>query len=48
MESKSSFANDCQNQNSYCRSAQDLLLQAMAEWRVDLAFVTEPYFVPGR
>ena len=33
---------------NHCRSAQDLLLQAMAEWQVHVAFVSEPYSVPGR
>ncbi|XP_026746894.1 uncharacterized protein LOC113508120 [Trichoplusia ni] len=28
--------------------AQDLLLQTMAEWSIDVAVVAEPYFVPAR
>ncbi|XP_026746967.1 uncharacterized protein LOC113508210 [Trichoplusia ni] len=28
--------------------AQDLLLQSMAEWSIDVAVVAEPYFVPAR
>lgn len=31
---------------NHCRSAQDLLLQSMAEWGVDIAVVAEPYLVP--
>lgn len=28
--------------------AQDLLVQSMAEWSIQIAIVTEPYFVPSR
>ncbi|XP_046960630.1 uncharacterized protein LOC124530491 [Vanessa cardui] len=31
---------------NHCAGAQDLLLQSMAEWQVDLAVACEPYFVP--
>ncbi|CAH2106187.1 unnamed protein product [Euphydryas editha] len=29
-----------------CAGAQDLLLQSMAEWSIDVAIVAEPYAVP--
>ena len=32
---------------NHCRSAQDLLSQAMAEWSINIAVVTEPYYVPS-
>lgn len=31
---------------NHCAGAQDLLLQTMAEWQVDLAVACEPYYVP--
>ncbi|XP_072934924.1 uncharacterized protein [Epargyreus clarus] len=31
---------------NHCRAAQDLLVQSMAEWLIDVAVVAEPYFVP--
>ncbi|XP_026331708.1 uncharacterized protein LOC113239056 [Hyposmocoma kahamanoa] len=33
---------------NHCARAQDLLVQAMAEWGVAVAAVAEPYFVPPR
>ena len=37
-----------QANTNHCRAAQDLLMQTMAEWLVDLAVVAEPYSIPGR
>ncbi|XP_046978649.1 uncharacterized protein LOC124544227 [Vanessa cardui] len=31
---------------NHCAGAQDLLLQSMAEWGIDLAVACEPYYVP--
>ncbi|XP_050352246.1 uncharacterized protein LOC126774754 [Nymphalis io] len=31
---------------NHCAGAQDLLLQSMAEWEIDLAVTCEPYYVP--
>ncbi|XP_061385255.1 uncharacterized protein LOC133320635 [Danaus plexippus] len=31
---------------NHCAAAQDLLLQSMAEWSINVAVVSEPYFVP--
>lgn len=31
---------------NHCAGAQDLLLQSMAEWLIDIAVVWEPYLVP--
>ncbi|XP_050352214.1 uncharacterized protein LOC126774721 [Nymphalis io] len=31
---------------NHCAAAQDLLLQSMAEWQIDLAVACEPYYVP--
>jgi hypothetical protein len=31
---------------NHCAGAQDLLLQSLAEWRVDIAVMAEPYFIP--
>lgn len=33
---------------NHCARAQDLLLQSMAQWSIDVAVVAEPYFVPPR
>ncbi|XP_045506876.1 uncharacterized protein LOC123703048 [Colias croceus] len=33
---------------NHCAGAQDLLLQSLAEWQIDVAVVAEPYFVPSR
>lgn len=33
---------------NHCARAQDLLLQSMAQWAIDVAVVAEPYFVPLR
>ncbi|XP_060810094.1 uncharacterized protein LOC132904197 [Amyelois transitella] len=33
---------------NHCTSAQDLLCQSMAQWWIDVAVVSEPYFVPPR
>nr|XP_049691667.1 uncharacterized protein LOC126053518 [Helicoverpa armigera]XP_049704749.1 uncharacterized protein LOC126056273 [Helicoverpa armigera]XP_049706070.1 uncharacterized protein LOC126056578 [Helicoverpa armigera] len=33
---------------NHCARAQDLLLQSMAEWSIDVAVVAEPYFIPAR
>ncbi|CAH2103021.1 unnamed protein product [Euphydryas editha] len=32
---------------NHCAGAQDLLLQSMAEWSIDVAIVAEPYAVPS-
>ncbi|XP_052742281.1 uncharacterized protein LOC128198872 [Bicyclus anynana] len=32
---------------NHCAGAQDLLLQSIAEWKIDLAVACEPYFVPS-
>ncbi|XP_063372200.1 uncharacterized protein LOC134660395 [Cydia amplana] len=31
---------------NHCAGAQDLLLQSMAQWSIDVAVVAEPYYVP--
>lgn len=31
---------------NHCAQAQDLLMQALAQWRIDVAVAAEPYFVP--
>ena len=36
-----------QANTNHCRAAQDLLMQIMAEWLVDVAVVAEPYSVPS-
>lgn len=36
-----------QTNTNHCAAAQNLLVQAMAEWLVDVAVVAEPYSVPG-
>ncbi|XP_037296666.1 uncharacterized protein LOC119189940 [Manduca sexta] len=33
---------------NHCARAQDLLLQSMARWSINIAVVSEPYFVPPR
>ncbi|XP_013161430.1 PREDICTED: uncharacterized protein LOC106113211 [Papilio xuthus] len=33
---------------NHCARAQDLLVQSVAEWSVQIAVVSEPYFVPDR
>ena len=33
---------------NHCASAQDLLVQSVAQWGIDIAVVAEPYFVPPR
>ncbi|KLV34219.1 hypothetical protein AB894_15215 [Piscirickettsia salmonis] len=33
---------------NHCAAAQDLLLQSMAQWSINVAVVSEPYFVPPR
>lgn len=33
---------------NHCAAAQDLLLQSMAQWLIEIAIVSEPYFVPPR
>lgn len=33
---------------NHCAAAQDLLLQSMAEWLIEIAVVCEPYFIPPR
>ena len=33
---------------NHCASAQDLLVQSVAQWGIDMAVVAEPYFVPPR
>ena len=33
---------------NHCAAAQDLLIQSMAQWSIDVAVVAEPYFVPPR
>lgn len=33
---------------NHCARAQDLCLQTLAQWRIDLAVVAEPYAVPDR
>lgn len=33
---------------NHSAGAQDLLLQTMAEWLIEVAVVSEPYFVPPR
>lgn len=33
---------------NHAAGAQDLLLQSMAEWSIDIAVAAEPYFVPSR
>ncbi|XP_046976429.1 uncharacterized protein LOC124542530 [Vanessa cardui] len=35
-----------QTNPNHCAGAQDLLLQSMAEWGIDLAVACEPYYVP--
>jgi hypothetical protein len=37
-----------QTNTNHCKAAQDLLVQVMAEWLVDVAVVAEPYSVPSR
>ncbi|XP_045453781.1 uncharacterized protein LOC123663086 [Melitaea cinxia] len=32
---------------NHCARAQDLLMQALAQWRIDVAVAAEPYFVPS-
>ncbi|XP_047992758.1 uncharacterized protein LOC125231355 [Leguminivora glycinivorella] len=31
---------------NHCAGAQDLLLQSMAQWSIDVAVVAEPYYIP--
>lgn len=33
---------------NHCAAAQDLLLQSMAQWLIEMVIVSEPYFVPPR
>ncbi|XP_052743900.1 uncharacterized protein LOC128199244 [Bicyclus anynana] len=33
---------------NHCAGAQDLLLQSIAQWQIDLAVACEPYFVPSQ
>lgn len=33
---------------NHCAGAQDLLMQSLAEWNIELAVVSEPYTVPNR
>ena len=33
---------------NHCAAAQDLLLQSMAQWSINIAVVAEPYYVPPR
>ncbi|XP_075990126.1 uncharacterized protein LOC142985765 [Anticarsia gemmatalis] len=33
---------------NHCAAAQDLLLQSMAQWLINVAIVSEPYMVPAR
>lgn len=33
---------------NHCSAAQDLLMQSMAQWLIEVAVVAEPYFVPAR
>lgn len=33
---------------NHCAAAQDLLLQSMAQWKIDLAVACEPYYIPSR
>ncbi|XP_013174634.1 PREDICTED: uncharacterized protein LOC106123043, partial [Papilio xuthus] len=35
-----------QTNTNHSARAQDLLMQCLAEWRIDVAVVAEPYFVP--
>ncbi|XP_045533963.1 uncharacterized protein LOC123721014 [Papilio machaon] len=35
-----------QTNTNHCARAQDLLMQCLAEWRIAVAVVAEPYFVP--
>lgn len=37
-----------QANTNHCRAAQDLLVQTMADWLVDVAVVAEPYRIPDR
>lgn len=33
---------------NHCAQAQDLLIQSMAQWSIEVAVVAEPYRVPAR
>ncbi|XP_050551630.1 uncharacterized protein LOC126910984, partial [Spodoptera frugiperda] len=37
-----------QANTNHCRAAQDLLVQTMTDWLVDVAVVAEPYRIPDR
>lgn len=31
---------------NHCAAAQDLLLQSLSQWLIDIAVIAEPYYVP--
>nr|XP_032527650.1 uncharacterized protein LOC116777942 [Danaus plexippus plexippus] len=37
-----------QANGNHCAGAQDLFLQSMVEWAVDVAVMSEPYYVPAQ
>ncbi|XP_045772159.1 uncharacterized protein LOC123872072 [Maniola jurtina] len=37
-----------QSNLNHCAAAQDLLLQSIAEWQIDVAVACEPYYVPNQ
>nr|XP_026497527.1 uncharacterized protein LOC113401711 [Vanessa tameamea] len=49
MKDKLSFLQtnaNCPLQQYHCAGAQDVLLQSLVEWQIDLAVACEPYFIP--
>jgi hypothetical protein len=39
--------NFLQTNANHCARAQDLLMQVMVEWEIDIAVVAEPYMIPS-